>query len=80
MIEINSLAHKVKGLRLNRGLTKKQLSNKTGISVATISRIEKAKVTQYNPHVATVGYLASGLQVKASDLVSRESLAVVIAK
>lgn len=49
-----------------KGYTQEKLSDKTGVTVRTIQRIEKDEV---NPHLETIHMLAEGLEIRVDDLI-----------
>jgi transcriptional regulator with XRE-family HTH domain len=71
MTEFKNLARTVKRFRIAKGITRRQLSKKSGLSMDTIRRVEKAAVKAYNPHLDTLAYLAHGLGTDLSDLLYR---------
>ena len=62
---------KLKDLRLSKGLTVKQLSNKSGLAVGYISDLENGKAD--NPSKLTLSKLANALDVSISDLLDESS-------
>ena len=56
---------KLRGLRSGRGLTLKQVANKTGLSVSLISQIELGKSAA---SVSTLGKLSAALGVKMAEI------------
>lgn len=71
MREMRTLSRRVKQLRRDKGYTKTDLATRTGLSVDTITRIEKAGETGYNPHLGTLHYLAEGFGVKVGELTNK---------
>jgi transcriptional regulator with XRE-family HTH domain len=71
MREMRTLSRRVAKLRRDSGLTKTALAEKTGLSTSTISRIESAGETLYNPHLDTLAYLAHGLGVKVGEITNK---------
>lgn len=69
--EIRTASRRVRQLRNNRDMTKVDLATKSGLSVDTISRIENAVETGYNPHLATIASIAGALNVKTGEIVNR---------
>ncbi|GAA5217140.1 helix-turn-helix domain-containing protein [Corallincola platygyrae] len=63
----SALANHLKRLRGEHGLTLNQLAEKSGVSRATLSRIEKAEVS---PTAQTLGSLSSVYRVPISTLLS----------
>ena len=57
---MNSFSERFKSIRLEKGLTQKQVSERSGIAHSLISKYEFGKL---NPRVETVKKLANGLQV-----------------
>jgi transcriptional regulator with XRE-family HTH domain len=53
-------------LRLAAGLTQMELSNRSGLDMAEISRLERGVK---DPRLSTIVRLATGLEVDAGDLV-----------
>jgi len=51
--------------RSKRGLTVRELSNKSGVNPTAISRIEKGHST---PYLSTLGKLAAGLDIDVTEL------------
>lgn len=64
------LASVVKSQRATYGLTQKALSDKTGISLRTIQRIERGEV---EPHAHTVKILMTTLKFSGNDLNKKDS-------
>lgn len=56
----------LKRLRLAAGLTQMELSNRSGLDMAEISRLERGVK---DPRLSTIVRLATGLEVDAGDLV-----------
>lgn len=56
---------KIKGLRLQNGLTQKQLGEKCGIAEPTIRKYELGKL---NPKIETIGKIAAALNVSVADI------------
>lgn len=69
--EIRTQAMRVRQFRRASGLTKVALARKAGVAASTITRIEEADVTGYNPHVTTLAVIAKALEVKTGELVNR---------
>lgn len=61
------LADHLKGVRISRGLSLQDVSAKSGISRATLSRIENAEVS---PTAETLGRLASAFALPLSQLLT----------
>jgi len=59
----NEVGSRIRGLRQERGLTLKQLANRTGLSVSLISQIELGKSAA---SMSTLHKLATALQVRMS--------------
>ena len=49
-----------------KGYSQEKLSDKTGVTIRTIQRIEKDEV---NPHPETIQLLAAGLEIRVDDLI-----------
>lgn len=62
----NSLAIKVKELRRRKGYSQEELSEKTGLSVRTIQRIENG---ESNPTGESIKRIAIGLEVTPDELI-----------
>ncbi|MEE8143323.1 MAG: helix-turn-helix domain-containing protein [Planctomycetota bacterium] len=62
-----TLGERIRAARTERGLTLRQLSRRTGLSVSLISQIELAKSS---PSVATLFKLSRALKVKLNELFS----------
>ncbi len=69
--EIRTTSRRVRQFRNAHGLTKRALADKAGLSVSTVSRIEKGVETGYNTHVATLSSLARALDVKVGEITNR---------
>jgi D-alanyl-D-alanine-carboxypeptidase/D-alanyl-D-alanine-endopeptidase len=65
MDDKNRLAENLVYQRKLKGLTQKDLSDKTNVTVRTIQRIEKGET---EPHLQTVKLLAAALEVEVNDL------------
>ena len=59
------LGERLRGLRLERGLTLQQVSEQTGISVATLSRIERktAKSLNSNTLLTLTEWMGTGMEL-----------------
>lgn len=64
------LANQVHRLRKQAGLTLQQLSQKSGISISTLSKIEKG---QLSPTYEKIVLLAKGLNIHVAELFQEES-------
>lgn len=62
----NKLAENLVYQRKLKGLTQKELSDRTNVTVRTIQRIEKGET---DPHLQTVKLLAAALEVEVDDLI-----------
>jgi transcriptional regulator with XRE-family HTH domain len=67
---IAAFSAKLKSLRLGKGLTMEELAALSGVSVATISKIEKH---QQKPAFETVLRVARALQINFVQMVEEES-------
>jgi transcriptional regulator with XRE-family HTH domain len=65
-----SLAHRLRVLRAERGLTLRDASSLTGVAKETISDIERGL---RHPHDVTVSKLARGYEVPVEELLEEES-------
>lgn len=61
----NSIARNLVYHRKLKGLTQKDLSNKTNVAVRTIQRIEKGET---EPHLQTVKLIAAALEIEVDEL------------
>ncbi len=61
-----TLAKRLKALRKEKGLTQLALSNRTGLSLAYIGRLETG---HYDPQLSTLRKLAKALKVTVAELV-----------
>ena len=59
------LGQKIREIRKERGMSQTELAWKAGISLITISRIERG---ERDPHVRTLAQIARGLGVPAFEL------------
>ena len=62
---------RVRSLRLLRGLTQQQLSERSNISIEYLSKIERG---QASPSFGTIARLCSGLEVDADQLFNFKDL------
>ncbi len=69
MDEKNKLAENLVYQRKLKGLTQKELSDRTNVTVRTIQRIEKGET---DPHLQTVRLLAAALEVEVDELLVLE--------
>lgn len=65
-----ALANKIKTLMIQNGkrISQKELSEKSGVTQATVSRILSGKIA--DPHIETIEKIANGLGRSASALMS----------
>ena len=63
---IKKIGEKIRKIRRRNGLTLKKISEKTGISVSMISKIETA---QSSPPISTYTNIASALEISLGDLI-----------
>jgi transcriptional regulator with XRE-family HTH domain len=59
------LGQRIREIRKERGMNQTELAEKAGISLITISRIERG---ERDPHVRTLAQIARGLGVPAYEL------------
>ena len=57
-------------LRINRGLSQKQLAEMCGVTQQFIQRIEKGKV---NPSIPTIRKIARALSVTVDELIGKKA-------
>lgn len=69
--EIRTLSQRLRQFRRASGLTKSALAIKAQVARSTISAIEAADQTGYNPHITTLAAIAGALNVKSGELVNR---------
>ena len=69
MDDKNKLAENLVYQRKLKGLTQKDLADRTNVTVRTIQRIEKGET---DPHLQTIKLLAAALEVEVNDLVVLE--------
>jgi transcriptional regulator with XRE-family HTH domain len=62
---MGQLAHRIKSLRAERGLTQAQLAKRAGLTLAYIGRLETG---HYDPQLSTLKKLARALRVKPVKL------------
>lgn len=68
------MAENVKKLRKERGLTLRDLANKSGLAFGAIGNIERGVIK--DPHLSTVIKLAKAFNISVNELISnREELA-----
>lgn len=72
-----NLANTVKALRQKNGLTLKQLSQRSGISTATLSKIEHG---QLSPTYEKIAALAKGLAVEVGELFRTDAIAPMLGR
>ena len=60
---------RLKSLRLQRGLTLPQLSDKAGVSVGLLSQLENAADDTANPNLQTLRKIANALSATIADLI-----------
>ncbi|MBT8318605.1 MAG: helix-turn-helix domain-containing protein, partial [Gramella sp.] len=65
----NSIARNLVYQRKLKGLTQKDLSDKTNVTVRTIQRIEKGET---EPHLQTVKLIAAALEIEVDELIPLE--------
>jgi len=59
------LGQRIREIRKERGMSQTELAEKAGISLITISRIERG---ERDPHLTTLLRIARGLDVRLSEL------------
>ena len=59
---------RIKSIRLERGLTLPQLSEKAGVSIGLLSQLENADDASANPNLQTLRKIAKALDVTVADL------------
>ncbi len=69
MSEVVHIGTKLNQLRTREALTQRDLSERTGLTIAAISRIER---NQVEPRLSTVRKLANALGVHPSELIEDE--------
>ncbi len=69
--EAAQLASNVRGLRARKGLTLEKLADITGVSRATLSRVERGASV---PSALVLGKLAAGLEASLSQLLGRQTV------
>lgn len=62
-----SLGERLKGMRVDRGLSQRELAKKSGIANTTISLIEKGKMS---PSLSSIKKILDGLSITLSDFFS----------
>ncbi len=65
-MESQSVGKNLMYQRKMKGYSQEKLSDKTGVTIRTIQRIEKDEV---NPHPETIQMLATGLEIKVDNLI-----------
>jgi transcriptional regulator with XRE-family HTH domain len=68
MIRLVFTATKTRAVRVDQLLTQVELAKRAGITVATLSRLERG---DQRPHFSTLRKVAKALGVKATDLIDR---------
>lgn len=66
------MGYNLKQIRKEKGLTQAELAKRTGISRATISRLENG--TQKDLMVGNLNRIAEALECKVSDLICEKNL------
>lgn len=59
-------------LRRAKGVSQEELAKRTGLSVATVSKLEEGRIA--DPRVSTIVKLALGLSCRVDDLLTWASL------
>lgn len=69
MPSTNRIARKTKLMRIQRGLSRRQLAMKSGLSKSTIARLENSLETGevYDPHMQTIASLCRGFQIGMAE-------------
>lgn len=65
------IGSRIKSLRLERGLTLPQLSEKAGVSIGLLSQLENADDSSANPNLQTLRKIANALEVTVADLLGK---------
>lgn len=63
-----TIAHRLRHLRTQRGLSQENLARKAGLSAAHINRLERGSRAKVGPHLETLKLLAQGLGVSLIEL------------
>ena len=69
--EVVYIGNKLNQIRTREALTQRDLSERTGLTIAAISRIERDQV---EPHLSNVRKLAEALSVHPSQLIEDQEL------
>ncbi len=70
-----TIGQKIKTLRKNKKITLTDLSNKSGLSISTLSDIENGKSS---PKASTLNKIANGLNVQLLEIIEHESNNLII--
>ena len=62
---LKSFVARLKKVRKKLGVTQEELSNKSGLTLSQIARIETIRV---NPSLSTIFYICRGLGIQPSEL------------
>ena len=65
------IGSRIKSIRLERGLTLPQLSEKAGVSIGLLSQLENADDASANPNLQTLRKIAKALDVTVADLLGK---------
>jgi transcriptional regulator with XRE-family HTH domain len=65
------IGSRIRSLRLERGLTLPQLSEKAGVSIGLLSQLENANDDTANPNLQTLRKIANALGVTIADLLGK---------
>ena len=60
--------------RIEKGMTREELGEKSGLSGTTVMRIERGDAAAENVRIGTLANLAKALNVKLTDIIEDEFL------
>lgn len=65
------IGSRIRSLRLEKGLTLPQLSEKSDVSIGSLSQLENADEDSANPNLQTLRKIAGALKVTIADLLGK---------
>lgn len=72
MLKGETLSENLRAQRARLNISRAELSNRSGVNVSTIEKIENARQREINTTVRTISSLADALNVKPQELIGWE--------
>lgn len=72
MLKGETLSENLRAQRARLNISRAELSNRSGVNVSTIEKIENARQREINTTVRTISSLAEALNIKPQELIGWE--------